>query len=151
MRKVCLSQEHSATLVISALVEHTQEHPMMVSQEDHVQKGHSVLQGLLNLILVALERTVKALVGQVTRIVSCVILATSVLRSSLQPQKGHAILDIIAQRGPFYATRQLLHQDISLQWDLQSHSLVYLVHTNHIRSKVTAFHVNLDFIALPRT
>lgn len=151
MHKVCLSQEHSVTLAMSAMVEHTQEHPMMVSQGDHVQKEHSVLQGLLNLILVALEDTVKALVEQVTRTVSCVIVATSVLRSSLQPQKGHAILDIIAQRGPFYATRQLLHLGISLQRDRQSRSLVYLVHINRIRSKVAAFHVNLDFIALPRT
>lgn len=82
MRKVCPFQEHSATLVISAFVEHTLEHPLMASQGDHVLKERFVLQALLNLILVVLEHTVKALVGQVTRTASCVILATIVLRSS---------------------------------------------------------------------
>lgn len=151
MHKVCPSQEHSATLVIFARVVRTLEHPLMASQGDHVLKEHFVLQALLNLILVVLEHIVKALAGQVTRTVSCAILATFVLRSSLQPQKGHAMLGIIAQKVPFYAISQSLHLGISLQWDLQSRSLVYLVHTSHIRSKVAASHVNQDFIALQRT
>lgn len=149
--KVCPSQEHSATLVMSAMVVHILEHPMMVSQGDHVPKGHSVWPALLNLILVALEHTVKALAGRVTRIVSCVIRATTVLGSSLQPQKDHVMLGITAQKDPFYAIRQLLHLGISLQSGLQSLSRVYLVHTSHIRSKVAASHVNQDFIALQRT
>lgn len=82
MLKVSPFQEHSVTQVMCAMVEHILELPMMEKQEDLVLKGHSVSQGLLNLILVVLEHTVRALVEQVTKTVSCVILDTSVLRSN---------------------------------------------------------------------
>ena len=82
MHKVCLFLELSVTLVMSAMAEHTQEHQMMVQQADHVLKGRSVLQVLLNLIPVLLGRTVRVLVEQVTRIASLVILVTTVQGSS---------------------------------------------------------------------
>ena len=82
MLKVSPFQEHSVTQVMCAMVEHILELPMMEQQEDLVLKGRSALQALLNLILVVLEHTVRALVEQVTKTVSCVILDTSVLRSN---------------------------------------------------------------------
>ena len=82
MLKVSPFQERSVTQVMCAMVERILELPMMEKQEDLVLKGHSVSQGLLNLILVVLEHTVRALVEQVTKTVSCVILDTSVLRSN---------------------------------------------------------------------
>jgi len=82
MHKDYPSHEHSVTLAISVKVEHTQEHQLMVSQANLVLKEHSVSQVLLSLIPVLPERTVRALVGQVTRIVSSVILATTALGSS---------------------------------------------------------------------
>lgn len=115
MHKVCPSQEPSATLAMYVIVEHTLEHPMMVLQGDHVPRGHFVLQVPLNLILVVLEHTVRALVEQVTRIVSCVIPATFVLGSSLQLLKEHVMLGITVQRDPSYAIRQLPQLGISLQ------------------------------------
>ena len=151
MHKVCPFQEPSATLVMFVMVEHTLEHPMMALQEDHVPKGHFVWRVPLNLILVVLEHTVRALVEQVTRIVSRVILATSVHGSSLQPRKEHVMLGITVQRNPSYLIRQLLLLGTSLQQDLQSPSLVYLGHINHMRSKVIVFHVNQDFTVIPRT
>ena len=82
MLKVSPFQERSVTQVMCAMVERILELPMMEKQEDLVLKGHSVSQGLLNLILVVLEHTVRALVEQATKTVSCVILDTSVLRSN---------------------------------------------------------------------
>ena len=82
MLKVSPFQEHSVTQVMCAMVEHILELPMMEQQEDLVLKGRSALQALLNLILVVLEHTVRALVEQATKTVSCVILDTSVLRSN---------------------------------------------------------------------
>lgn len=82
MHKVCLFLELSVTLVMSAMAEHTQEHQMMVPQADHVLKGHSVLQVLLNLIPALPGRTVRVLVEQVIRIASLVILVTTVQGSS---------------------------------------------------------------------
>ena len=108
-------QEPSATLAMYVMVEHTLEHPMMVLQEDHVPKGHSVWQVPLNLILVVLEHTVRALVEQVTRIVSCVILATFVHGNSLHARKEHAMLGFTVQRAPSYPIRQLLLLGTSLQ------------------------------------
>lgn len=122
----------------------------MEQQGDHVPKGHFVLQALLSLILVVLEPTVRALVERVTKTVSCAILDTSVLGKNLRHQKDHVTLGIIAQRGPSYGIRQLLPQDFSLQWDLQSHSLAYQEHINHMRSKVTVALVNQGFIVLQR-
>lgn len=151
MHRVCPFQEPSVTLAMYVMVERTLEHPMMALQGDHVPKGHFVWQVPLNLILVVLEHTVRALVEQVTRIVSCVILATIVQSSSLQPRKEHAMLGITVQRDPSYPIRQLPLLGTSLQWDLQSHSLVYLGHINHIRSKVAVSHVNQDFTAIQRT
>ena len=115
MHKVCPFQEPSATLVMFVMVEHTLEHPMMALQEDHVPKGHFVWRVPLNLILVVLEHTVRALVEQVTRIVSPVILATFVHGSSLQPRKEHVMLGITVQRNPSYLIRQLLLLGTSLQ------------------------------------
>ena len=115
MHRVCPSQEPSATLAMYVMVEHTLEHPMMAQQGDHVPREHFVLQVLLNLILVVLEHTVRALVEQVTRIVSCVMLATIVLRNSLQPLKEHVTLGITAERDPSYPIRQLPLLGISLQ------------------------------------
>ena len=115
MHRVCPFQEPSATLAMYVMVEHTQEHRMMALQGDHVLKGHFVWQVLLNLILVVLERTVRTLVEQVTRIVSCVILATIVQGSSLQPRKEHAMLGITVQRDPSYPIRQLPLLGTSLQ------------------------------------
>ena len=100
MLKVSPFQERSVTQVMCAMVERILELPMMEKQEDLVLKGHSVSQGLLNLILVVLEHTVRALVEQATKTVSCVILDTSVLRSNSQLQKDHVTLVIIVQRGP---------------------------------------------------
>lgn len=82
MLKVSPFQERSVTQVMCAMVERILEHPMMEQQEDLVLKGRSALQALLNLILVVLEHTVRALVEQATKTVSCVILDTSVLRSN---------------------------------------------------------------------
>jgi len=107
MHRVCPFQEPSATLAIYVFVEHTLEHPMMALQGDHVLKGHFAWQAPLNLILVVLGRTVRALVEQVTRIVSCVILATIVHGSSLQPRREHAMLGFTVQRDPSFPIRQL--------------------------------------------
>lgn len=115
MQRACPFQEPSATLAMSVMVEHTLEHPMMASREDHVRKGHFVWQVPLNLILVVLEHTVRALVEQVTRIVSCVIVATSVHGNSLHVRKEHAMLVITVQRAPSYPIRQLLLLGTSLQ------------------------------------
>ena len=115
MHRACPFQEPSATLAMSVMVEHTLEHPMMASQEDHVRKGHFVWPVPLNLILVVLEHTVRALVEQVTRIVSCVILATFVHGNSLHVRKEHAMLGITVQRAPSYLIRQLLLLGTSLQ------------------------------------
>ena len=82
MHKVCLFRELSVTLVISANVGHTQGHQLMVSQVNHVLKGHSVSQVPLSLILAPLERTVRVLVEQVTRTASPVILVIIVQGSS---------------------------------------------------------------------
>ena len=82
MLKVSPFQERSVTQVMCARAEHILELPMMGKQENLVLKGRSALQALLNLILVVLEHTVRALVEQVTKTVSCVILDTSVLRSN---------------------------------------------------------------------
>lgn len=100
MHKVCPSREHSATLVMFAIVGHTLGHPQMVQQGCHVPQGHSVSQALLSLILVALEHTVRAPAEQVIRTVSCVILATFVLRSNLRHRKDHVTLGIIALKVP---------------------------------------------------
>ena len=42
MHKVCPFLEHNVILVMSVMVEHTQEHPMMVSRGNHVLKAHFV-------------------------------------------------------------------------------------------------------------
>lgn len=42
MHKVCPFLEHNVILVMSVMVGHTQEHPMMVSQGNHVLKAHFV-------------------------------------------------------------------------------------------------------------
>ena len=82
MHKVYLFLELSVTLVMSAMVELTQEHQMMVSQASHVLKGHSVPLVLLSLIPVPLVHTVRVLVEQVIRIVYLAILDTTVLENS---------------------------------------------------------------------
>jgi len=82
MHKVYPFHEHNVTLAMSVMVEHTQEHQLMVSQADLALRGHSVSQVLSSSIPVLLGHTVRALVVQVTRIVSSVILATTALRSS---------------------------------------------------------------------
>lgn len=115
MRKVCPSQELNVTLAMYVLVERTLGHPMMAQQGDHVPREHFVFQVLLNLILVVLEHTVRALVELVTRIVSCAMLATIALGNSLQPLKDHVMPGITAQRDPSYLIRQLLLLGISLQ------------------------------------
>ena len=82
MLKVSPFQERSVTQVMCVMAEHILELPTMEKQGDLVPKGLSVLPALLNLILVVLEHTVRALVEQVTKTVSCVILDTSVPRSN---------------------------------------------------------------------
>lgn len=82
MPKVFPFPEPSVTQVMCALVEHTQEHQMMVSPASHVQKGHSVSQAPLSLILAHLGHTVRAPGEQVIRIVSLVIRDTIVQGSN---------------------------------------------------------------------
>lgn len=82
MHKVCPFLEHNVILVTYVMVEHTQEHPMMVSQGDHVLKAHFVLQGRLSLIPALLEHTVRVQEEQVIRTVSFVTLVITALRNS---------------------------------------------------------------------
>ena len=115
MHRVCPFQEPSATLAMYVMVERILEHPMMALQGGHVPKGHFVWQVPLNLILVVLEHTVRALVEQVTRLVCCVIPATIVQSSSLQPLKEHAMLGITVKRDPSDPIRILPLLGTSLQ------------------------------------
>lgn len=78
MHKVYLFLELSVTLVMYAMVELTQVHQMMVSQANHVLKGHSAPLALLSLIPVPLVHTVRVLVEQVIRTVFLAILDITV-------------------------------------------------------------------------
>lgn len=100
MLKASPFPELNVTQAMFALVGHTREHQMMVSQADHVLKGHSVSQVPLSLTLALLGLTVKVLVEQVIKIVSHVIQDTIVQGSNWQRQRDRAILGIIALKDP---------------------------------------------------
>ena len=151
MHRVYPYHEHSATLVMSVMVEHTQEHPMMVSQADHVLKGHSVSQVLLSLILAHLGHTVRVPGEQVIRTVNFVILATTVLKSSWRHQRDPVILDIIALKHPFRPISRRPQLGISLDWGLLNHSLVCREPINLTTGKVAAFRVMEVIIVLRKT
>ena len=100
MLKVSPFPELNVTQAMCALVGHTQGHQMMVSQANHVLKGHSVSQVPLSLTLALLGLTVKEVVVQVIKIVSHVIEDTIVPGSNWQRQRDRAILGIITLKDP---------------------------------------------------